>query len=64
MGKGCEYIYCTFLLFWHYGSGGVLHSIVLPLTIQGGACKELVVRGRNHGVGGEVGVAPVIGQYL
>ena len=64
MGKGCEYIYCTFLLFWHCGGGGVLRGVIPPLPTQGVACRGLVVRGWNHGVGGEVGVVPVIGQYL
>ena len=64
MGKGCEYIYCPFQLFCHCGGGGVLHGIVSPLPIQCGTCRELVVRGWNHGVSSEIVVAPVIGQYL
>ena len=35
MGKGCEYIYCTFRLFWHCDNGGVLCGAVPLLLIQG-----------------------------
>ena len=64
MGEGCEYIYCSFLLFWHWGGGGVLCSIVPLLPILGGASRRLVVRGWNHELNSDVGVALVISQYL
>ena len=64
MGKGCEDIYHTFLLFWHCGGGGVFCGIVPLIPIQGEACRGLIVREWNHGVGGGVGVVPVIDRYL
>ena len=65
MGKGVEYIFYTFLLFWNYGGEGFLHGIVLPISIQGVACRRLAVKEWNHGVGGGVGVMPVswIGMF-
>ena len=64
MGEGCGCMYCTFLLFCCFNSGGVHRSVEQLLPIQGVACRGLAEKGWNHGVGGEVKVVPVIGQYL
>ena len=64
MGRVCWYVYCTFLLFWCFGGGGVHGSVVQLLPIQGVACRGLAIKGWNHGVSGEVGVASVIGLYI
>ena len=63
-GRDCGCVYCTFLLFCCFGGGGVHRGIEQLLPIQGVACRGLAVKGWNHGVGGEVEVVPVIGQYL
>ena len=64
MGRGCGCVYCTFVLFWRFGGGVIHHGIVQLLPIQGVACRSLDVKGWNYKVGGEVGVAPVIGHYF
>ena len=64
MGVGCGCVYWTFLLFCVFGGGGVHCGIEQLLPIRGVACRGLAVKGWNHGVSGEVEVAPVIGQYL
>ena len=48
----------------HYAGGGFHRSVVPPLSIQDVACRGLSVKQWNHGVGSEVGLLPVIGQYL
>ena len=64
MGRGCKCVYCTFLLFCCFGGGGVHCGIEQLLPIRGVSCRGLTVKGWNHGVGGEVAVVLVIGQYL
>ena len=62
--EGCGYICYTFLLLLHCGGREFLHGVALPLPIQGMVCRGLTVKEWNHGVGGGVGVAPVICQYF
>ena len=64
IGGDCGCVYCTFLLFCSFSGGGVHHGVEQLLPIRSVACRGLAVKEQNHGVGGEVRVAPVIGQYL
>ena len=64
MMEGCGYICYTFLQFLHCSGGGFPCGIVLPLPIQGGACRGLAVQEWNLEVTGGVGVLLVIGQYF
>ena len=57
-------VYCTFLLFCCFSGGGVHCDVEQLLPIRGVACRGLAVKGWNHGVSGEVRVAPGISQYL
>ena len=63
-GLGCGCVYCTVLLFCHFGGGGVHHGIEQLLPIQGVACRGLAVKVWNHRVGSEVEIALVIGPCL
>ena len=63
-GGDCGCVYFTFLLFCCFGVRGVHRGVEQLLPIRGVACSRLAVKGWNHGVGGEVRVALVIGQYL
>ena len=62
--EGCEYICYIFLLFLNCSGGEFPHGVALQLPISGVACRGLAVKEWSHGVGGGVGVAPVIDQYF
>ena len=55
------YICYTFLLLLHCSGGGFLCGIVLPLPIQGVACRGLAVKECNRWWSS---IVPVIDQYL
>ena len=62
-GRLWIYFY-TFLLFLHCSGGGFPCGVALLQLIQGVDCRGLAVKEWNHGVGGGVGVVPMIGQYF
>ena len=55
---------CRSGLFCCFSGRGVPRSIEQVLPIRGVACRGLAMRGWNHRVGRDVGVALVIGQYF
>ena len=64
MGEGCEYIYCTFLLFGIVIVEEIFAELCRHYPFRVGLVEDWLWQGWNHGVGGEVGVVPVIGQHL
>ena len=65
--NGGKVVSISIVPFYYFGIAVVKEFFTVlcqhyPFRVR--LCRGLVMRGWNHGVGSEVGVAPVIGQYL